>query len=395
MRGHIIKRYKNSYTIVLNLGHDPATGKRKQQWISVKGTKKEAEKRLAELLHQLDTGMFMKPGKTTLTEYLERWLKDYAWPNLAPRTAEGYGTIIRQHLIPKLGNLLLTQVKPEHLQKYYSEMLNSGRCNSSRGLSAQTVRHHHTALHKALQTAVEWGLLSRNVADAVRPPRAERSEMRTWGEDDITHFLEAAKHTPYYALFYTALFTGMRRSELLALHWQDVDFILSQVYVSRSLHQLRDGSYVFRPTKTAKGRRTVALPPSAILVLNEHRGKQERDRAMLGISLKDDDLVFSALNGKPIRPNTITRAWPMLAVRAGLKAIRLHDARHTHASLMLKQGIHPKIVQERLGHSTIAITLDTYSHVSPGLQQAAAKSFDEIFLPKYNESSNEPVKNLG
>jgi len=395
MRGHIIKRYKNSYTIVLNLGHDPATGKRKQQWISVKGTKKEAEKRLAELLHQLDTGMFMKPGKTTLTEYLERWLKDYAWPNLAPRTAEGYGTIIRQHLIPKLGNLLLTQVKPEHLQKYYSEMLNSGRCNSSRGLSAQTVRHHHTALHKALQTAVEWGLLSRNVADAVRPPRAERPEMRTWGEDDITHFLEAAKHTPYYALFYTALFTGMRRSELLALHWQDVDFILSQVYVSRSLHQLRDGSYVFRPTKTAKGRRTVALPPSAILVLNEHRGKQERDRAMLGISLKDDDLVFSALNGKPIRPNTITRAWPMLAVRAGLKAIRLHDARHTHASLMLKQGIHPKIVQERLGHSTIAITLDTYSHVSPGLQQAAAKSFDEIFLPKYNESSNEPVKNLG
>ena len=395
MRGHIIKRYKNSYTIVLNLGHDPATGKRKQQWISVKGTKKEAEKRLAELLHQLDTGMFMKPGKTTLTEYLERWLKDYAWPNLAPRTAEGYETIIRQHLIPKLGNLLLTQVKPEHLQKYYSEMLNSGRCNSSRGLSAQTVRHHHTALHKALQTAVEWGLLSRNVADAVRPPRAERSEMRTWGEDDITHFLEAAKHTPYYALFYTALFTGMRRSELLALHWQDVDFILSQVYVSRSLHQLRDGSYVFRPTKTAKGRRTVALPPSAILVLNEHRGKQERDRAMLGISLKDDDLVFSALNGKPIRPNTITRAWPMLAVRAGLKAIRLHDARHTHASLMLKQGIHPKIVQERLGHSTIAITLDTYSHVSPGLQQAAAKSFDEIFLPKYNESSNEPVKNLG
>jgi integrase len=395
MRGHIVKRYKNSYTIVLTLGVDPTTGKRKQQWISVKGTKKEAEKRLAELLHQLDTGMFMKPGKTTLTEYLERWLKDYAWPNLAPRTAEGYETIIRQHLIPKLGNLLLTQVKPEHLQKYYSEMLNSGRCNSSRGLSAQTVRHHHTALHKALQTAVEWGLLSRNVADAVRPPRAERPEMRTWGEDDIIHFLEAAKHTPYYALFYAALFTGMRRSELLALRWQDVDFILSQVYVSRSLHQLRDGSYVFRPTKTAKGRRTVALPPSAILVLNEHRGKQERDRAMLGTSLKDDDLVFSALDGKPIRPNTITRAWPMLAVRAGLKAIRLHDARHTHASLMLKQGIHPKIVQERLGHSTIAITLDTYSHVSPGLQQAAAKRFDEVFLPKYNESSNEPVKNLG
>ena len=155
MRGHIIKRYKNSYTVVLNLGVDPTTGKRKQQWVSVKGTKKDAEKRLSELLSQLDNGTFMKPSKTTLGEYLERWLKDYVWPNLAPRTAEGYESIIRQHLIPHLGNITLTQVKPEHLQRYYSEMLRSGRCNDNSSLSAQTIRHHHTALHKALQTAVE------------------------------------------------------------------------------------------------------------------------------------------------------------------------------------------------------------------------------------------------
>jgi integrase len=203
-------------------------------------------------------------------------------------------------------------------------------------LSAQTVRHHHTALHKALQTAVEWGLLGRNVADAVRPPRAQRPEMHTWEEDDVTRFLKAAKDTPYYALFYTALFTGMRRSELLALRWQDVDLLLSQIYVSRSLHQLRDGSFVFRQPKTAKARRTVALPPSAILVLNEHREKRKLDRAMLGTPLTDDDLVFSHLNGKPIRPNTVTRAWTVLAAHAGVKVIRLHDARHTHASLMLK-----------------------------------------------------------
>jgi integrase len=395
MRGHIVKRYKNSYTVVLNLGIDPTTGKRKQQWLSVKGTKKEAEHKLADLLHQLDTGTFMKPGKTTLREYLERWLKDYVWPNLAPRTAEGYESIIRQHLIPQLGNITLTQLKPEHLQKYYSEILCSGRCKSASSLSAQTVRHHHTALHKALQTAVEWGLLSRNVADAVRPPRAERPEMHTWGEDDISHFLEATKNTPYYALFYTALFTGMRRSELLALRWQDIDFILSQVYVSRSLHQLRDGNFVFRSPKTAKGRRTVALPPSAILVLNEHREKQELERAMLGKLLTDDDLVFSHLDGKPIRPNTITRAWTTLATRAGLKVIRLHDARHTHASIMLKQGIHPKIVQERLGHSSIAITLDTYSHVSPGLQEAAAKRFDDAFNTRYNKRENQAVEKFG
>ena len=386
MRGHIIKRYKNSYTIVLTLGRDPSTGKPKQQWVSVKGTKKEAERRLSDLLHQLDTGTFMKPGKTTLGEFLERWLKDYAWPNLAPRTAEGYETIVRRHLIPHLGNISITQLKPEHLQKYYSAMLSSGRCGSSCGLSAQTVRHHHTALHKALQTAVEWGLLSRNIADAISAPRAERPEMQTWGEEEVTRFLEAAKPTPYYAIFYTALFTGMRRSELLALRWQDVNFMLSQVYVSRSLHQLRDGKFIFRSPKTAKGRRMVALPPSAILVLSAHYEKQKLERALLGGKpLTADDLVFSTLEGKPLRPNTVTRAWTIIAARAGLRVIRLHDARHTHASLMLKQGIHPKIVQERLGHSTIAITLDTYSHVSPGLQEAAAKRFDEVFLPSYNK----------
>ena len=392
MRGHIVKRGQNSYTIVVDLGRDPATGKRKQQWVSIKGPKKDAEKRLAELLHQLDTGSFLKLSKTTLAEYLARWLKDYVRPNLSPKTAEGYEYIMHRQVVPAFGGMTLTQLKPEHLQKYYAEKL-------TRGLSAQTVRHHHTVLHKALQTAVEWGLLSRNVADSVRPPKVQRIEMQTWDKNEISQFLEAVKTTPYYALFHTALFTGMRRSELLALHWQDIDLILGQVYVSRSLHCLKGGGIVFRPTKTASGRRTVALSPLASVVLREHREKQEHERAMLGLPLKDDDLVFVQLDGKPLLPDSVSHARFKLVRRAGLKPIRLHDARHTHASLMLKQGIHPKIVQERLGHSSIAITLDTYSHVAPGLQQAAAKRFDEAFTARYNEpasvSENEPVGKLG
>ena len=154
MRGHVVKRYKDSYTIVLEMGKDPATGKRKQQWISVKGTKKEAEKKLAEALHELDNDAFMKPHKTTVAEYLERWLKDYVIPNLSPRTAEGYEHIMRRHLIPAFGNITLIQLKAEHIQRYYAE-------KAVAGLSAQTIRHHHTALHKALHTAVEWGLLSK------------------------------------------------------------------------------------------------------------------------------------------------------------------------------------------------------------------------------------------
>jgi integrase len=382
MRGHIIKRGKNSYSIAISLGKDSVTGKYKQQWVSVRGNKKDAEKRLSELLHQIDNGTFIVPNKTTLAEYLQKWLSDYVKPNLSPRGFERYESIVRVHLLPSLGSVILTQLRPEHLQKHYTSRLNNG-------LSPLTVRYHHVVLHKALQTAVKWGLVSRNVADGVDVPRARRIEMQTWDEDDVARFLEAAKDSPYYALFYTALFTGMRRSELLALRWCDVDFIFSQVSVSRSLHQLRDGSYVFTQPKSAKSRRTIALSPSANLTLKEHKDKQGVQRSMLGISLKDDDLIFSTVERKPLRPNTVSRAWTIMAARSGLKVIRLHDARHTHASLMLKQGVHPKIVQERLGHATIAVTLDTYSHVAPGLQEAAAAGFDKLVLPRLE---NEPVK---
>jgi integrase len=384
MRGHIVKRYKNSYTIVLNLGIDPTTGKRRQQWTSVKGTKKDAERRLAELLHQLDSGTFIKPGKITLAESLERWLKDYVWPNLSPRTAEGYESIIHRQLIPSLGNVLLTQLKPEHLQQYYSQKLSGGRCDGRNGaLSQTTVSHHHACLHRALKMALKWGLISRNPADATTPPRPQHFVMQTMNEDNLQTFLEAIKKTPYYVLFYLALFTGMRRSELLALRWGDVDLLLSQVYVTRSLHHLRTGEIVFRAPKTATGRRMVSLSPSVTLLLQEYKDKQLAQRAILGIPLKDDDLVFSDLNGKPLLPDTVSHAWVKLMKRTGLEGIRFHDARHTHASLMLKQGVHPKVVQERLGHATISTTLDLYSHVAPGLQQLAAEGFDNLVSSRH------------
>ncbi len=392
MRGHIKKRYKGSYTIVLNLGRDPSTGKRKQQWISVKGTKKEADKRLADLLHQMDTGTFMKPGKTTLAEFLERWLRDYVLSNVSPKTTEWYTYIVHSHVIPDLGNIILTQLKPEHLQRFYSDKLSYGRCDSKGPLSPQTVRHCHVTLHYALETALKWGLITRNPADAVNPPHTQHRQMQTWNEDELRSFLEATKETPYYALFHLLFASGMRRSEILALRWCDIDLALCQIYVSRSMRQLHDGTFIFRQPKTAKGRRAIALPPSSTIVLREHHERQVSIQLQLGIMPKDDDLVFSHDDGSPLQPGSITHAWGKLVKRTGLKYIRLHDARHTHASLMLKQGVHPKIVQERLGHSSIQITLDTYSHVAPGLQEAAATRFDEVFT---TTSQNEPVKKIG
>jgi integrase len=384
-RGYIRQRGKGVYNIAVSLGKDMKTKKYRYQWATVRGTETAAKKKLTELLHQVDTSTLVQSGKICLELFLQDWLKDYVYPNLAPRTAEGYEHICQHHFIPSLGSLTLNGLKLEHLQHYYSEKL-------SNGLSAQTVRHHHTCLHKALQTAVEWGLLARNPADAIRPPRAQGIEMQTWDSDEISTFLKAARQTPYFALFHTALFTGMRRSELLALRWRDLDLLLCKVYITRSLHVLRGGKIIIRQPKTTKGKRMIDLSPFATSVLREHREKQQLDRAMLGKPLTDNDLVFSNIDGKPLLPNTVTHNWIKLVRRIGIKPIRLHDARHSHASIMLKQGIHPKIVQERLGHSSIQITLDTYSHVAPGLQEAAAARFDQAFTARYNEYEKEAAR---
>ncbi|MFC1911030.1 tyrosine-type recombinase/integrase [Chloroflexota bacterium] len=384
MRGHIVKRSKDSYSIKISLGKDAITGKYKYQWVSVKGTKKEAEKKLSEILHQIDTGLFIKPDKMILGEYLKRWLSEYARPNLSPRSYERYESIVRVHLLPSIGNIVLTQLKPEHLQKHYSTKLNDG-------LSPLSVRYHHTVIHKALQTALKWGLLNRNAASGTDAPRAGHNEMQIWDDFEIRRFLEVAKDSQYFALFHTALFSGMRRNELLGLRWSDIDFLFSQVSISRSIHHLRDGSFVFTQPKTAKSKRTIALSPASIQTLTDHKAKQTAIMRAVNKTLTDNDLVFCHLDGRPLRPNTISRAWSMLAAKAGLNIIRLHDARHTHASILLKQGVNPKVVQERLGHASIQITLDIYSHVTPGLQKAAIEQFDNLVSPKYNIESEKAV----
>jgi integrase len=381
MRGTIKQRAKGSWTIILDIGRDPATGKRKQKWETVRGTKREAERRLAELQHQLNTGEHVQSAKGTLGDFLERWLRDYAWPNLSPETAQVYDIIIHKHLIPALGRLELTKVTPEVLQAYYAKALKEGRRDGRGGLSPRTVRHHHTTLHTALAHAVKWRLLARNPVDAVDAPRYQKKEMRTFDQPSMAAFLDAIKDTEYYPLFYTILYTGMRRSEVLALKWADVDLDMGTISINRSLHQLADNSFIFQPPKTAKSRRLVALPPSATLVLKGHLETQTARGLMLDSPVTDETLVFCHPDGSPMLPHSITNAWKRLAKQTGFQGIRLHDARHTHATIMLSQGVHPKIVQERLGHANISMTLDTYSHVLPGLQQAAALRFDQTSAP--------------
>lgn len=378
MRGQIRKRSKNSWSIIFYLGRDSNTGKKKSQWVTVKGTKKDAERKLTELLHQHDTGGFVKPGKLTMADYLRLWLNDYATANVRPRTLQRYQGIIERHLIPSFGSVLLTKLQPSHIQSCYAKSLTDGRLDGkSGGLTAKSIVQHHRILKQALSHAVKWGFLSRNVAQAVDPPRPVNREMHTLDNEDVLVFLEQAKETDYYTLFYLAIYTGLRRSEMLGLRWKDLNLHMSTLSVVQAMHRLKGGEIQFLEPKTAKGRRSVALSPSTTIMLRQYHEQQQAIRIIMGTTLSAYDLVFSQPDGSPLKPDTITNTFLRIARKAGLLNVRLHDLRHTHATLMLQQGVHPKIVQERLGHATIAITLDTYSHVLPGLQEAAALRFDE------------------
>ena len=367
MRGSIIQRSKGSWTIILNLGRDPATGKRKQQWVTVRGTKKQAETRLAELLNQMDTGGFIKPTKETFGSFLQRYLDDYISTQIRATTLEAYQQR-GKHLIDGLGHIPVSELREEHLHKYYRE--------KSKTLSPGTLIKHHNLLRSALSQGVIWRTLTRNVAEAVKPPKVSRKEMRALTGPEVHRMLEACEDTAWHSIFHTLTWTGLRRSELLGLRWKDVDLILASLRVVQSVQRLNTGEFIVQEPKTASGRRTIALSPASCLVLREHREKQEADATLLGRQLTEDDLVFSHPDGSPRDPSTLTLAFRRLTRRVGLDGVRLHDLRHTMASLYLEQGVNPKTVAERLGHASVTITLDLYSHCLPGVQEAAAVQFD-------------------
>ena len=388
MRGHIVKRGKDSYSIVLNLGQDPVTGKYRQQWVSIKGNKKDAEMKLSELLNQLDSRTFVKPGKVTVAEYLQEWLTNYAELNCSPKTIESYRQLINSHLIAELGSIKLVELEARNLQAMYAKKKDSG-------LSARTVRYLYNLMSQVLGYAMKQGILSRNVAQNTEPPRIEHKEMKTVRPEQIGAFLEAASKTPHYALFYLLLHTGLRRGEALALKWKHVDMGLAslgiQAYLSvtQSLGKINGKTYVKEP-KTSSGKRRVALSPSSILVLQQHKTEQRRLFASLGNTLTDDDYVFCHYDRTPLDPSTISHTFANVLHKAGLPPMPLHGLRHSHATLLLQAGTHPRVVMERLGHSSIRVTLDTYSHVVGGLQELAAQKFDD-FIEAKNKSISNPL----
>lgn len=371
MSGNIRRRGKRSWQIQVEVGQDPGSGTRRRRYFSVKGTRRDAERALTDALHQRDTGIDLEPARLTVAEYFERWLRDYAQHNVAESTFELYAGVIRRHLVPNLGAVRLPELRPAHIQAAYGRSLESG-------LSGRTVLQHHRLLREALGHAVRWQLIARNPADAVTAPRPERTEMRVLDEEGVRSLLRAAQGTELEALLHVALATGARQGELLGLRWADVDLDQLELRIVRTARYFAGRGVVMAAPKTHRSRRPIALSTSTQRVLNEHRAAQNTRRLKLGEAWANHGLVFPSSVGTPTYARNLSRAYKRIVAKAGLDGIRFHDLRHTAATLMLIAGVHPKVVSERLGHSTVSITLDTYSHVLPDMQHEAAAVLDDV-----------------
>ncbi|EGK10195.1 phage integrase family site-specific recombinase [Desmospora sp. 8437] len=383
MRGHIRKR-GSKWAIVLDIGKK-ADGSRNRKWFSGFKTKKEAQSFLNQKLHQIESGTYVEPSKITLGEYLNRWLKDYAELNTAPRTYQGYEYMITQHIIPQIGDIPMDKLKPMHIQGYYSEKLAKGRKDGSGGLSPRSVLHHHRILHQALDQAVKWQVIPMNPAKSVTPPKPQRKQINTLSREQVHQLLSATKNTPYYEQIFFAINTGMRRGEIFGLRWKDVDFANRTISVRQTIQRIKNKGLVFRDTtKTDGSRRSIAVSDSVIHMLNRIKKRQAQEKISCGPLYQDHDLIFANSDGTPINIDYLSREFGRLIKRMKLPHIRFHDLRHTHATLLLQQGEHPKVVSERLGHSTITITMDTYSHVMPNMQKEAAQKLDNFLFGSKN-----------
>ncbi|MGG0753745.1 tyrosine-type recombinase/integrase [Brevibacillus laterosporus] len=376
MRGHVRKR-GNKWSFAITLGTDPKTGKRKQKTVSGFNTQKEAEKACNEMINQLYKGTYIESTNTTLKDFIAEWLETHAKQMIRLNTYENYSRAVHKRIIPGLGHHQLQKLSPLHVQKFYGDLLDEG-------LSPKYITYIHAILRKALSLAVRWELVTKNSAELANPPRISREIRATWDLDQTNKFLQSAKvdSIQYYIIYLLALYTGMRRGEILGLRWKDVDLSEGKISVAQNLSYTVNKGLIFQEPKTRSSKRLIAITDIVVEELKKYKAEQSKLRQLFGESYEDLDLVVCNANGKPIHPRNLTTHFNKLVKAVAIPKIRFHDLRHTHATLMLQLGEHPKIVSERLGHSGIEMTMDTYSHVLPNMQKEAAQRFENFMHKK-------------
>lgn len=378
MKGHVRERPEGSgnWYAVLSI-RDQATGKRKLKWHSLKDCtgKRDAEKRCRELVAQHDAGTYVAPDKVTVAAYLEQWLT-HMQSQVSPGTHERYGELVRKNIAPLVGSVLLHKLRPEQVSAAYAASLTTGRRDKTGGLSPQTVTHMHRVLKQALGQAVRWSMLTRNPCDAVTPPRVQRKAMQVYDVPALACAIDALRNSRLLIPVLLAGTCGLRRGEAVAVRWRDVDFETGNLAVSQSAEQTKAGVR-YKAPKSGKPRR-VALSQVIIAELRAWRIRQAEELLALGVRQGPDTFVITKATGEPLQPRSITHEWVRLCKVHNLPRIRFHDLRHSHATHLLAENVHPKIASERLGHSKVGITLDLYSHILPTMQAEAADKVDNV-----------------
>ena len=338
-------------------------------------SKREAQAWVRKTLAQVDDGLTYQNAQTTLEEFMKNWLTSIE-SKLRSNTYKQYRQITQQHILPGLGKIKLKDLKPEHIQNRYNEMV-------KQGIGLRTVQLTHSVVHIALVHAVKLGVIPRNPDDATTPPKPSPKEMRFFDQDQVQQFLIIAKekNDKFYALYHLAISTGLRQAEIIGLKWSDMDWDKKTLQVQRQLTRKKGGSFEFTTPKTKAGKRTIILGPNTCDVLKVHRQNQFQLMLAAGKKWQDHDLIFTTSIGTPIDKYNLLKSFKQLLRDAGLPEIRFHDLRHTAASLMLNSDIPVIVVSRRLGHSRPSITLDIYGHLIPGRQEEVAELMDELLTP--------------
>jgi integrase len=364
MRGHLRERSPGRWAIILDV--QDSAGKRKRKWHSFAGTKREAQAESARLITELKSNTYVERNRQILNAFLDQWERDWAASNLSPKTAERYWQLLQKHVRPRLGARPIQSIQAEDLNRLYSDL--------HKKLAPRTIRHIHLMLHRVFGHAMKWGVVKRNVVALVDAPKIPMTEATALQLDEIPRLLTGLRERgrTLYPIVVTALGTGMRRGELCALRWQDVDLDGATLRVERSLEQTRRGGLRFKGPKSARSRRTISLSPAVVAELRAHRLAQQEHRLRLGLGkVPPDTLVFGLWDGSPRQPDNLSRDFGRIMQKIGMPHISLHALRHTHASQLITSGMDVLTVSRRLGHGSAAITLSVYGHLLTPHDRAA------------------------
>ncbi|MFN3506238.1 MAG: tyrosine-type recombinase/integrase [Allorhizobium sp.] len=372
MKGHIRERSPGKWAIVIDVP-DPETGERRRKWHTFHGTKREAQTECARLITELKGGMYIEPSKVTLREYFIRWL-EHEKAHVSPGTHHRYESLLLTNVASVIGSVFLTKIDASKLDQAWAKLLASGRRDGTGGLSPRTVHHCRRVMLTAMDQAVKWKLIPHNPVALTRPPKVQRPKMSTYTVEETARLFAALRGTRMFIPALLAVLCGLRRGEILALRWENIDLKAGTISVQESLEQVKT-EVRFKEPKSGIARQ-LSISSTVIEELKKHRASQAEEQLKLGIRPDKKSFVVAQVDGKLLKPVSLTHEWTRLINKTGLPKIRFHDLRHTHATQMLASGVHPKIASERLGHSTIAITMDLYSHVMPDMQASAAEQVD-------------------